>query len=111
MDLVEDHRGKTVYDVASGDALLFLNSVRYRKMLPGYRREGKSEVERHSLGEGYGSRKTVPVREAEETKKSLMQVASEHIARFRMLQIWKLQRRKKPRCWNLEEVSGIAEPC
>ena len=38
--LVEDHRGKTVYDVASGDALLFLNSVRYRKMLPGYRRKG-----------------------------------------------------------------------
>ncbi len=77
--LVEDHRGKTVYDVASGDALfiselgplpenvtwlspggeyqkwngtawfmtwlpatryLFLNSVRYRKMLPGCRREG-----------------------------------------------------------------------
>ena len=41
--LVEDHRGKTVYDVASGDA-----------------GRGVSEVERHSLGEGYGSRKTVP---------------------------------------------------
>ncbi len=80
-------------------------------MLPGYRRKGSLEVERHSLGEGYGSRKTVPDREAEETKNNLMQVASEHIAPFRMLQIWKLQRRKKSRCWKQEKVSGIAEPC
>ncbi len=58
--LVEDHRGKTVYDVASGTSYLFLNSVRYRKMLPGYRRKGSSEVERHSLGERCRSRKTVP---------------------------------------------------
>ncbi len=39
-NLVEDHRGKTVYDVASGTRYLFLNSVRYRKMLPGCRRKG-----------------------------------------------------------------------
>ena len=38
--LVEDHRGKTVYDVALATRYLFLNSVRYRKMLPGYRRKG-----------------------------------------------------------------------
>ncbi len=39
---------------------LFLNSAHYRKMslvIPG---RGVSEVERYSLGEGYGSRKTVP---------------------------------------------------
>lgn len=49
-------------------------------MLPGYRREGISEVERHSLGEGYGSRKTVPDPGGGRNKNSLMQVASEHIA-------------------------------
>ncbi|OSK94255.1 tail fiber assembly protein [Escherichia coli TA447] len=59
--LVEDHRGKTVYDVASGDAL-FISEL---GPLPGKRYlvvagRGISEVERHSLGEGYGSRKTVP---------------------------------------------------
>ncbi len=109
--LVEDHRGKTVYDVASGTRYLFLNSVRYRKMLPGYRRRGVSEVERHSLGEGYGSRKMFRIREAEETKNNLMQVASEILRRFRMLQIWKSQRRKKSRAGSMEKVSGIAEPC
>ena len=51
--LVEDHRGKTVYDVASGDALFI------------------SEL---------GAEKLFRIREAEETKNSLMQVASEHIA-------------------------------
>ncbi len=79
-------------------------------MSPGYPRMEVSEVERYSLGERCRSRKTVRIREAEETKNSLMQVASEHIHRFRMLQIWKLQRRKKPRYCGLEEVSGVAEP-
>ncbi len=57
--LVEDHRGKTVYDVASGDGYLFLNSVRYRKMSPGYPRQGVSEVERHIMDKGYGGRNLV----------------------------------------------------
>ncbi len=59
--LVEDHRGKTVYDVASGDAL-FISELgplpeNVTLVVAG---RGISEVERHSSGEGYGSRKTVP---------------------------------------------------
>ena len=38
--LVEDHRGKTVMTWLPATRYLFLNSVRYRKMLPGYRRKG-----------------------------------------------------------------------
>ena len=79
--LVEDHRGKTVYDVASGDALFISELGSLPEMSPGYRRKGISEVERHSLGEGYGSRKTVPDPGGRKKQKnSLMQVASEHIA-------------------------------
>ncbi len=37
-------------------------------------------MERHSTGEGYGSRKTVPDPGGGRNKNSLMQVASEHIA-------------------------------
>ncbi len=47
--LVEDHRGKTVYDVASGDALFIseLGSLPENvTVIPG---RGVSEVERHSL--------------------------------------------------------------
>lgn len=59
--LVEDHRGKTVYDVASGDAL-FISEL---GSLPGkchlvVAGRGISEVERHSLGERCRSRKTAP---------------------------------------------------
>lgn len=59
--LVEDHRGKTVYDVASGDAL-FISELgplpeNVTWLSPG---RGVSEVERHSLGERCRSRKTVP---------------------------------------------------
>ncbi len=48
--LVEDHRGKTVYDVASGDAL-FISELgplpeNVTRLSPG----GVSEVERHSTG-------------------------------------------------------------
>ncbi len=57
--LVEDHRGKTVYDVASGDALFISELGPLPENVTGCRREGVSEVERHSR-EGYGSRKTVP---------------------------------------------------
>ncbi len=39
--LVEDHRGKTVFMTwLPATRYLFLNSVRYRKMPPGYRRKG-----------------------------------------------------------------------
>ena len=38
--LVEDHRGKTVMTWHQGTRYLFLSSVRYRKMLPGYPRQG-----------------------------------------------------------------------
>ncbi len=58
---------------------LFLNSVRYRKMLrlsPG----GSIRSGTAQHGEGYGSRKTVPDPGGRRNKNSLMQVASEHIA-------------------------------
>ncbi len=58
---------------------LFLNSVRYRKMLPVVAGRGiRSGTAQH--GEGYGSRKTVPDPGGRRNKNSLMQVASEHIA-------------------------------
>ncbi|EMW77448.1 tail fiber assembly protein [Escherichia coli 2747800] len=37
--LVEDHRGKTVYDVRQGTSYLFLNSA-LPENVPGYRRKG-----------------------------------------------------------------------
>lgn len=49
-------------------------------MLPGYRRKGSFRSGTAQPGEGYGSRKLFRIREAEETKNNLMQVASEHIA-------------------------------
>lgn len=39
-NIVEDHRGKTVYDVASGTRCLFLNPDRYQRMSPGCRQQG-----------------------------------------------------------------------
>ncbi len=77
--LVEDHRGKTVYDVASGDAL-FISELgplpeNVTRLSPGEYQKWNG-----TLGEGYGSRKLFRIREAEETKNNLMQVASEHIA-------------------------------
>ncbi len=58
--LVEDHREKPSMTWLPATRYLFLNSVRYRKMLPGYRREGNIRSGTAQLGEGYGSRKTVP---------------------------------------------------
>lgn len=49
-------------------------------MLPGYRREGNIRSGTAQLGEGYGSRKTVPDPGGGRNKNSLMQIASEHIA-------------------------------
>lgn len=58
--LVEDHRGKTVYDVASGDAL-FISELgplpeNVTLVIPG---RGVSEVERHIMDKGYGGRNLV----------------------------------------------------
>ncbi len=58
--LVEDHRGKTVYDVASGDALFISELGSLPENVTWLSPEGESEVERHSLGERCRSRKTVP---------------------------------------------------
>ncbi len=59
--LVEDHRGKTVYDVASGDALFISELGPLPENVTWLSPEGEFQKwKRHSLGEGYGSRKTVP---------------------------------------------------
>lgn len=58
--LVEDHRGKTVYDVASGDALFISELGSLPENVTWLSPEGVSEVERHSLGERCRSRKTIP---------------------------------------------------
>ncbi len=78
--LVEDHRGKTVYDVASGDAL-FISELGPlpEKMLPVVAGRGVSEVERHSTGKDTEAEK-LPDPGGRRNKNSLMQVASEHIA-------------------------------
>ncbi|EHR8240187.1 TPA: tail fiber assembly protein, partial [Escherichia coli] len=79
--LVEDHRGKTVYDVASGDAL-FISELgplpeNFTWLSPGgeYQKWNGTAWVKDTEAE-----KLFRIREAEETKKSLMQVASEHIA-------------------------------
>ncbi len=59
--LVEDHRGKTVYDVASGDALFISELGSLPENVTWLSPEGEFQKwNRYSLGEGYGSRKTVP---------------------------------------------------
>ncbi len=78
--LVEDHRGKTVYDVASGDALFISELGPLPENVTVVTGRGISEVERHSPGERCRSRKTVPDPGGGRNKNSLMQVASEHIA-------------------------------
>nr|WP_250188266.1 phage tail tube protein [Escherichia coli] len=79
--LVEDHRGKTVYDVASGDAL-FISELgplpeNVTWLSPGgeYQKWNGTAWVKDAEAE-----KLFRIREAEETKNSLMQVASEHIA-------------------------------
>lgn len=66
--LVEDHRGKTVYDVASGDALFISELGPLPENVTGYRRKGVSEVERHSWVKDAEAEKLFRIREAEETK-------------------------------------------
>ncbi len=79
--LVEDHRGKTVYDVASGDAL-FISELgplpeNVTWLSPGgeFQKWNGTAWVKDAEAE-----KLFRIREAEETKNSLMQVASEHIA-------------------------------
>ncbi|EPX8394682.1 tail fiber assembly protein, partial [Escherichia coli] len=79
--LVEDHRGKTVYDVASGDSLFISElgplpeNVTWLSPYGEYQKwNGPSWVKDAE------AEKLFRIREAEETKNSLMQVASEHIA-------------------------------
>ncbi|EPH6747176.1 tail fiber assembly protein, partial [Escherichia coli] len=79
--LVEDHRGKTVYDVSSGDAL-FISELgplpeNVTWLSPGgeYQKWNGTAWVKDAEAE-----KLFRIREAEETKNSLMQVASEHIA-------------------------------
>ena len=80
-NIVEDHRGKTVYDVTSGDAL-FISELgplpeNVTWLSPGgeYQKWNGTAWVKDTEAE-----KLFRIREAEETKNSLMQVASEHIA-------------------------------
>ncbi|EHQ9002106.1 tail fiber assembly protein, partial [Escherichia coli] len=79
--LVEDHRGKTVYDVTSGKALFISEpgplpeNVTWKSPEGDYQKwDGTSWVKDTE------AEKLFRRREAEETKNSLMQAASEHIA-------------------------------
>ena len=80
-NIVEDHRGKTVYDVTSGDAL-FISELgplpeNVTWLSPGgeYQKWNGTAWVKDTEAE-----KLFRIREAEETKNSLMQVASEHIS-------------------------------
>ncbi len=66
--LVEDHRGKTVYDVASGDALFISELGPLPENVTWLSPGGSIRSGTAQPGEGYGSRKLFRIREAEETK-------------------------------------------
>ncbi|WP_050583110.1 tail fiber assembly protein [Escherichia coli] len=79
--LVEDHRGKTVYDVASGDALFISELGPLPENVTWLSPDGECQKwNGTSWAKDAEAEKLFRVREAEETKNSLMQVASEHIA-------------------------------
>ncbi|HFI6285634.1 tail fiber assembly protein [Escherichia coli] len=79
--LVEDHRGKTVYDVESGDALFISELGPLPENVTWLSPDGEYQKwDGTSWEKDEETEKLFQVREAEETKKSLMQVASEHIA-------------------------------
>lgn len=80
-EIIAGHRGKTVYDVASGDAL-FISELgplpeNVTWLSPGgeYQKWNGTAWVKDTEAE-----KLFRIREAEETKNNLMQVASEHIA-------------------------------
>lgn len=79
--LVEDHRGKTVYDVASGDALFISELGSLPENVTWLSPEGEYQKWNGTAWvKDTEAEKLFRIREAEETKNSLMQVASEHIA-------------------------------
>ncbi|EFG6464660.1 phage tail assembly protein T [Escherichia coli] len=79
--LVEDHRGKTVYDVASGDALFISELGPLAENVTWLSPEGEFQKWNGTAWvKDTEAEKLFRIREAEETKNSLMQVASEHIA-------------------------------
>ncbi|WP_097494928.1 tail fiber assembly protein, partial [Escherichia coli] len=79
--LVEDHRGKTVYDVASGDELFISELGPLPENVTWLSPEGEFQKWNGTAWvKDAEAEKLFRIREAEETKNSLMQVASEHIA-------------------------------
>lgn len=79
--LVEDHRGKTVYDVASGDALFISELGPLPENVTWLSPEGEYQKwNGTSWVKDAEAEKLFRIREADETKNSLMQVASEQIA-------------------------------
>lgn len=79
--LDEDHRGKTVYDVASGDALFISELGPLPENVTWLSPEGEFQKWNGTAWvKDAEAEKLFRIREAEETKNSLMQVASEHIA-------------------------------
>ncbi|EEV6177254.1 tail fiber assembly protein, partial [Escherichia coli] len=79
--LVEDHRGKTVYDVASGDALFISELGSLPENVTWLSPEGEFQKWNGTTWvKDAEAEKVFRIREAEETKNSLMQVASEHIS-------------------------------
>ena len=79
--LVEDHRGKTVYDVASGDALFISELGLLPENVTWLSPEGEFQKWNGTAWvKDTEAEKLFRIREAEETKNNLMQVASEHIA-------------------------------
>ena len=79
--LVEDHRGKTVYDVASGDELFISELGPLPENVTWLSPEGEFQKWNGTAWvKDTEAEKLFRIREAEETKNSLMQVASEHIA-------------------------------
>lgn len=79
--LVEDHRGKTVYDVASGDALFISELGPLPENVTWLSPDGEYQKWNGTTWvKDAEAEKLFRIREAEETKNSLMRVASEHIA-------------------------------
>ncbi len=77
----KDHRGKTVYDVASGDALFISELGPLPENVTWLSPEGEFQKWNGTAWvKDAEAEKLFRIREAEETKNSLMQVASEHIA-------------------------------
>ncbi|EGF6463874.1 tail fiber assembly protein, partial [Escherichia coli] len=80
-NLVEDHRGKTVYDVASGDALFISELGPLPENVTWLSPEGEFQKWNGTAWvKDAEAEKLFRIRKAEETKNSLMQMASEHIA-------------------------------